>query len=283
MDYVTTITALRAAVAVARAKGQRIGLVPTMGALHEGHFSLVRESLARRHFTVVTIFVNPAQFGPQEDLSRYPRTLEADRAALEALGTDLLFSPDVSEIYPEGFATSVHVKGITDHLCGPFRPGHFDGVATVVTKLLAMAGADEAFFGEKDWQQLQAITRLARDLDSPTRIVGLSTVREADGLALSSRNRYLGAEARGKAALIPRMLAGLATTLKEQPQNTTTLLQKAREDLRAAGFVLDYLELADAQSCAPVAAPLAGARLFIAAKIKNADGSATRLIDNWPV
>ena len=188
---VRTVADLRQAVAVWRAAGERVGLVPTMGALHDGHLSLVRAAFAQCRRTIVSIFVNPTQFGPNADFDRYPRDLDGDVAKLAPLGVDVVFNPDVAEMYPSGFATTVTVAGLTDGLCGPFRPGHFAGVATVVSKLLNQAGADAAFFGEKDWQQLQVIRRLARDLDIPVAIVGVPTVREADGLAMSSRNLYL--------------------------------------------------------------------------------------------
>lgn len=283
MQTILTVSALRECVAKARAGGGRIGLVPTMGALHEGHFSLVRESLRRGYVTFVSIFVNPAQFGPSEDFSRYPRTLDEDARGLAQLGAHVLFAPEVAEIYPTGFNTAVSVKGIPDYLCGPFRPGHFDGVATVVAKLLNMAHADEAFFGEKDWQQLQIITRLARDLDIPTRIVGMPIVREADGLALSSRNRYLDEGARKTAGLIPATLSAATQKIKAAPEQAEQILAEARQRLTDAGFALDYLELADAETCAPTRSLIRPARLFIAAKLTGANGAVTRLIDNWPL
>lgn len=283
MQTVLTVTSLRESVAKARGEGQRVGLVPTMGALHEGHFSLVRESLRRGHFTLVSIFVNPAQFGPNEDFSRYPRTLDDDARALAQQGAHVLFAPDVAEIYPDGFSTAVSVKKIPEYLCGPFRPGHFDGVATVVAKLLNMAGADEAFFGEKDWQQVQIITRLARDLNIPTRIVGMPIVREADGLALSSRNRYLDEGARKTAALIPATLSAAAQKIRATPDQAEQILKTARETLLGAGFALDYLEMADAETCAPTRALHRPARLFVAAKLTGANGAVTRLIDNWDI
>lgn len=283
MQTFETVAALRAFVEAQRRAGKTIGLVPTMGALHEGHFSLVRESLARGHITLVSIFVNPTQFGPNEDFARYPRTLNEDAHALSALGAQGLFAPAPAEVYPEGFTTTVHVRGITDYLCGPFRPGHFDGVATVVAKLLNMAVPDEAFFGQKDWQQLQVITRLAHDLDLPARITGLPTVREVDGLALSSRNRYLDEAARKMAALIPATLSKLAGDLRHSPQDGERFLAAARIKLQEAGFSLDYLSWADAQSCVPVTGLARPSRVFVAARLKSGNGAVTRLIDNMEV
>jgi pantoate--beta-alanine ligase len=278
MQHAHSLTDLRQLVAEQRRKGASIGFVPTMGALHEGHIRLVETSLRAGHATLVSIFVNPTQFGPNEDYSRYPRTLEEDAGRLQAAGAQLLFAPKVEDIYPEGFSTEVKVRGIPDHLCGPFRPGHFAGVATVVTKLLNMAEADAAYFGEKDWQQLQLIRRLAVDLDISTAIHGVPTVRETDGLALSSRNRYLGAADRARAALIPQTLQALAEEIRNTPEKSAAALARAKERLLENSFTLDYLELADAASCAPVKDLLAPARVFIAARIGG-----TRLIDNWPV
>lgn len=272
------IAELRDAVASWRSVGESVGLAPTMGAVHEGHQALVRAAKLDCRRAVATIFVNPTQFGPSEDFKRYPRDEAADAALLAAAGADLLFAPDLAEIYPEGFATTVAVGGLTRHLCGPHRPGHFEGVATVVTKLLLMAGAARAYFGEKDFQQLQVIRRLATDLNIPTEIVGVPTVREADGLALSSRNRYLGPEARQIAAALPRLLQDLAARLAGGAAPAATL-EAGRKALRAAGFdKLDYLELADEATLAPLAKLDRPARLFAAAWLGK-----TRLIDNWPV
>lgn len=255
-----------------------VGFVPTMGALHRGHMALVQQSMRDGHHTVASIFVNPKQFGAGEDLSRYPRPLEQDQAMLEQAGVRLLFLPTVEGVYPAGFATHVRVGGIAEHLCGPFRPGHFEGVATVVARLLNAVGADAAYFGEKDWQQLQIVKRLARDLAIPTHIIGVPTCREEDGLALSSRNVYLSAEERVLAAQIPATLQRLATAIAAQPGQAEKWLEQERTFLTDKGFVLDYLELADAQSCAPVRNLARSSRVFIAARLGK-----TRLIDNWPL
>jgi len=275
LTIVGTVAALRAAVAGWRAAGERIALVPTMGALHAGHLALVAEGRRRAERVVATIFVNPKQFGAGEDLARYPRQEAADAAALDAAGCDLLFAPGPDEMYPAGFATSVAVAGITGPLEGVSRPGHFDGVATVVAKLLIQAGADVAVFGEKDYQQLLTIRRLARDLDIPTEIVGHPTVREADGLALSSRNAYLSPAERQAAAALPRALAAVRDGLAAGG-DPAALIAAATAALADAGFgPIDYFVLADAESLAPVAAPDQPARLLVAARL-----GATRLIDN---
>ena len=210
---VRTIAELRKQVAAWRAAGHAIGLVPTMGALHPGHLSLIAAARARGGRVIASIFVNPKQFGPNEDLDRYPRDEAGDAALLAGAGCDLLFAPPVSEVYPAGFATEVRVGGLGEVLCGAARPGHFDGVATVVTKLLNMVRADAAFFGEKDWQQLAIIRRLAADLDSGTEIVGRPIIRDADGLALSSRNAYLDAAQRHEAVALPVALHAAARAL----------------------------------------------------------------------
>jgi pantoate--beta-alanine ligase len=249
-----------------------------MGALHDGHLSIVRQSLVAGHKTVVSIFVNPTQFGPNEDFAAYPRIVNEDAQLLKAAGADVLFTPDVDEMYAHGFSTSVQVKGLTDTLCGPSRPGHFEGVATIVTKLLNQVQADEAFFGEKDWQQLQVIKRLATDLDIPTHITGAPIVREQDGLALSSRNRYLGAANRAKASLLNITLRTLAQEMRLPAADFEMLLKTASRGLTENGFVVDYLELAQADTLQPVRTLDKFARLFVAARLDT-----TRLIDNWPV
>ena len=208
MRTVQTVDDLRRAVRGLRADGRRLALVPTMGALHEGHMSLIRAGREHADAVCVTIFVNPTQFGPNEDFGAYPRQMRQDCAMLEGAGVELLFAPAVEEMYPQGFVTTVHVAGLTECLCGADRPHHFDGVATVVTKLLLQAQADVAMFGEKDFQQLLVVKQLVRDLDVPTRIQGCPTWREADGLALSSRNKYLSAEQRRRRARAPPGPAG---------------------------------------------------------------------------
>jgi pantoate--beta-alanine ligase len=282
MQTVNRLPELRAAVDSLRARGD-VALVPTMGALHEGHLTLVREARQRADGVVVSIFVNPTQFGPQEDLAAYPRQLAEDSRLLEGEGVDLLWAPPVEEVYPEGFATSVSVAGLSGGLCGASRPGHFDGVATVVAKLFAQVRPDLALFGEKDWQQLAIIRRMARDLDLTRpfadRILGVTTVREADGLAMSSRNRYLSREDRARAAALPLLMRDTIGRITEG-DDVAESLEALRRGLVAAGFAsVDYAELADAESLAPLAAlDGAAARLFVAARIGG-----TRLIDNMPV
>jgi pantoate--beta-alanine ligase len=269
---------LRSCVTAWRKAGLRVGLVPTMGALHEGHLALARRAIADCDHVVVTLFVNPTQFGPDEDFARYPRDEAADAAQLAALGVDLLYAPNVAAMYGDGFATSVTVAGVTDGMEGALRPGHFAGVATVVTKLLNQAQADDAYFGEKDYQQLCVIRRLAADLDIATRVHGVPTVREADGLALSSRNAYLTAEQRVIAPTLHRALQAAASGLLGGDATGATL-DGARAAILKAGFdAVDYIELRDAESLTPLAAPTRPARLLAAARLGK-----TRLIDNIAV
>jgi len=276
---VRAVAALRARVSDWRRAGESMGLVPTMGALHEGHLALVRRAQADNRRCIVTLFVNPTQFGPAEDLAAYPRTEASDSEKLSKLGADLLFAPAVAEMYAPDAATTVTVAGLTEHLCGPFRPGHFAGVATVVTKLLLQALPDAAYFGEKDFQQLQVIRRLARDLDIPVRIVGVPTVRDAEGLALSSRNAYMTAPDRAAALALPRTLSSIADRLAQAPGDVATQIAWGREQLKNAGFGrIDYVEVCDAETLQPVAEITGPARVFAAAWMGR-----TRLIDNWPV
>jgi pantoate--beta-alanine ligase len=266
---------LRAAVAGWRGAGERIGLVPTMGALHEGHLTLVRAARGACRRTVVSIFVNPTQFGPNADFDRYPRDLAGDVEKLAAVGVDLVFAPDVAEMYPQGFATTVTIAGLTEGLCGPHRPGHFAGVATVVSKLLNQAAADAAFFGEKDFQQLQVVRRLARDLDIPVEIVGVPTVREPDGLAMSSRNVYLSADERARAATLHRVLTQAAHDLKGGAA-TEDVIARGKAALTEAGFgPIDYIEVVDPETLRPIPRKVGDARIAIAAWLGR-----TRLIDN---
>jgi pantoate--beta-alanine ligase len=282
MQTVNRLPELRAAVDSLRARGD-VALVPTMGALHDGHLTLVREARRQAASVVVSIFVNPTQFGPNEDLAAYPRQLAEDSRLLMAEGVDLLWAPPVEEIYPGGFATTVSVSGLSETLCGASRPGHFDGVATVVAKLFNQVRPDLALFGEKDWQQLAVIRRMARDLDLTRpfadRIVGVPTVREADGLAMSSRNRYLSPGDRVRAAALPRLMRETIAWIAGG-DNVAESLEKLRHGLVAAGFVsIDYAELADAESLQPLSALGARpARLFVAARLGG-----TRLIDNMPI
>lgn len=280
METVRRVADLRARVGAWRAAGETVALAPTMGALHDGHLSLVAVGRGAADRTVATIFVNPTQFGPTEDLAAYPRDEARDAALLEEAGCDLLFAPPVGEMYPPGFATEVRVRGLTDVLCGAARPGHFDGVAQVVTKLLNQADADIAVFGEKDWQQLAVIRRLAADLDIPIRILGAPILREADGLAMSSRNRYLTAEERAIAPALNRRLTALSRDIAGGALPAEACAGTAAA-LVADGFAaVDYVECRAAETLAPVARfdPAEPARVFAAARLGRA-----RLIDNRPV
>lgn len=276
MQTVRQLASLREALAAGRRAGKRIALVPTMGALHDGHMALVEAARRSADLVVVSIFVNPRQFGPNEDLAKYPRKEQADARMLTNAGVDLLWLPAVEEMYPEGFATSITVGGVSGVLEGERRPGHFDGVATVVTKLFNQVRPDVALFGEKDWQQLAVIRRLVADLDLDIEIVGVPTQREDDGLARSSRNVYLIDDERTRAVALPRAL-GVAERAISKGGDPEAALAQAREMLAAAGFELDYLVLADAET---LGAPEAGRpmRLLAAARIGT-----TRLIDNIPV
>ena len=282
MQTVTTLGVLRTTVDRWRAEGGTLALVPTMGALHEGHITIVREAMAKADRVAVSIFVNPRQFGPSEDLDAYPRQLARDSALLEAEGIALLWAPERGEVYPEGYATSVGVAGVSSGLCGADRPGHFDGVATVVLKLFNQVRPDMAFFGEKDWQQLAVIRRMARDLDltqPPVEAIhGVPTVREEDGLAMSSRNAYLSHESRAAAAALPAAMREAIAAIRSGARVPETL-GKLRDRLTEAGFdSADYAELRDEDNLVPLDAPNGNARLFVAARIGG-----TRLIDNMPV
>jgi pantoate--beta-alanine ligase len=275
-----TVSALRAQVAAWRAAGERVALVPTMGALHEGHLSLVRLAHERADRVVASLFVNPTQFGPNEDFSAYPRSEAKDAALLAGVGCDLLYAPTVEEMYPQGFATQVHVAGVSEPLDGAARPGHFDGVATVVTKLLLQCGPDVAVFGEKDFQQLQVIRRLVRDLDIPVEIVGAPTARAEDGLALSSRNAYLDAAQRQAAAQLNRTLKQAIGRLRAGDP-VSEVEAAAVGELAAAGFEsVDYVAVHAPDDLARLGpGPLAGpARILAAARLGRA-----RLIDNMAV
>jgi pantoate--beta-alanine ligase len=271
------LAGLRAALEAARASGREVALVPTMGALHAGHIALVEAARRPGTAVVASIFVNPRQFGPAEDLSRYPRKEISDVAMLTEAGCDLLWLPPVEQMYPSGFATNVSVSGVSEGLDGAARPGHFDGVATVVAKLFNQVRPTRAYFGEKDFQQIAVVRRMVADLDFEVEIVGVPTQREDDGLALSSRNVYLSPEERQKAVALPRAL-GVAARAIRGGGDVAKAIDDAVATLTAAGFEVDYVALVDAETLAPD--PAAGRRrqLLAAARLGK-----TRLIDNLAV
>ncbi|KQZ85879.1 pantoate--beta-alanine ligase [Microbacterium sp. Root166] len=276
MRILRTVADVRSAVRAARAEGRTVGLVPTMGAFHEGHLSLIRAARAGTDLVVVSLFVNPTQFGAGEDLTAYPRDEARDAELAAGAGADILFAPAVDEVYPHGFATSIHVSGITDVLCGATRgPGHFDGVATVVTKLLQIVAPDTAYFGQKDAQQVLVVRRVVRDLDIPVRIEACPIVREPDGLAMSSRNVYLDAGARARAAHINRALDAAEAAVAAGETDAAAVVAAARSVLDAAGIEPEYLELRSAGDLAPVDTVDDAALLAVAARV-----GAARLIDN---
>jgi len=275
LAVVRTVADLRRTVAAFRGAGRTIGLVPTMGALHEGHVSLVKGALDRGDIPATSIFVNPTQFGPNEDFAAYPRDEQGDFDKLREAGCRIVFAPSKDEMYPGQQLTTVTVAGITDGLCGPLRPGHFQGVATVVSKLLLMAMPDRAFFGEKDYQQLQVIKRMVRDLSMPFEIVGMPTVREADGLAMSSRNRYMSPAERAVATGLYRELNAVAKAAREGASCTAAAAQ-ASKALLAGGFdKIEYLTVVDAESLEPLEKVSGPARVIAAVRLGR-----TRLIDN---
>jgi pantoate--beta-alanine ligase len=280
MNVVRTVADLRAAVTRARGEGKRIGFVPTMGNLHAGHIALVRKAGQRAEFVVASIFVNPLQFGPNEDLDSYPRTLAADQEKLVEAGCHLLFAPSVEEMYPHGqsMQTIVHVPGVSEGLCGGSRPGHFDGVSTVVSKLFNMVQPDLAVFGQKDYQQLAVIRTMVRDLNMPVQIIGEPIVRAEDGLALSSRNGYLSADERATAPVLHRTLLQLADALHKGERDYPSLLASAHQALQAAGLRPDYLEIRNADDLQPVTANSHEVVILAAAFLGK-----TRLLDNLRV
>ncbi len=280
MNVVKTIADLRAAVARARGEGKRIGFVPTMGNLHAGHIALVKKAGQRADFVVASIFVNPLQFGPNEDLDNYPRTLAADQDKLFDAGCHLLFAPSVEEMYPHGQAnqTIIRVPGVSEGLCGGSRPGHFDGVSTVVSKLFNMVLPDLAVFGQKDFQQLAVIRTMVRDLNMPVQIISEPTVRDVDGLALSSRNGYMSADERATAPLLYRTLTQLKDAIQNGRRDYSTLVAEGLESLRAAGLRPDYLEVRNAIDLQPVSDASAELVILAAAFLGK-----TRLIDNLMV
>ncbi|MGX1306368.1 pantoate--beta-alanine ligase [Amorphus suaedae] len=278
LDIIRTVADLRAQVAAWRGEGCRVAVVPTMGALHAGHLSLVEAGLAVADRVIVTLFVNPKQFNNPGDLAAYPRTEEDDARKVVGAGGHVLYAPDAAEMYPAGFATTVSVSGITEGLCGAFRPGHFDGVSTVVSKLFLQTGADVAMFGEKDFQQLHVVRRMARDLDIPIEVIGCPTVREADGLAMSSRNARLSPSERAIAPELARALTDAAARLGrgDAPE---AVLGEARAAIVASGFrEVEYLEVRGEDDLAPLVQLDRPARLLVAAWLGD-----VRLIDNVAV
>ena len=280
MNVVKAIADLRAAVSRARGEGKRIGFVPTMGNLHSGHIALVKKAGQRADFVVASIFVNPLQFGPNEDLASYPRTLAADQEKLFDAGCHLLFAPSVEEMYPHGQAlqTIVSVPGVSEGLCGGSRPGHFDGVSTVVSKLFNMVLPDLAVFGQKDFQQLAVIRTMVRDLNMPVQIIGEPTMRAEDGLALSSRNGYLSADERATAPALYRTLNQLADAIRNGDRDFPALLTRGKQALQSAGLRPDYLEIRNATDLQPAEADMRELVILAAAFLGR-----TRLIDNLRV
>lgn len=280
MNVVRTVADLRAAVTRARGEGKRIGFVPTMGNLHAGHIALVKKAGQRADFVVASIFVNPLQFGPNEDLDSYPRTLAADQEKLVEAGCHLLFAPSVEEMYPHGqsMQTIVRVPGVSEGLCGGSRPGHFDGVSTVVSKLFNMVLPDLAVFGQKDFQQLAVIRTMVRDLNMPVQIIGEPIVRAEDGLALSSRNGYLNADERAIAPVLHRTLKQLADAIRSGERDYPGLLASAHQALKKAGLRPDYLEIRNALDLRPVTADSREVVILAAAFMGK-----TRLLDNMLV
>lgn len=276
MRILRTIGEIRAAVRAARQEGASVGLVPTMGAFHEGHLSLMRQARAASDLVVVSLFVNPTQFGPNEDLTSYPRDEATDAALAEGEGVDILFAPAPEEIYPDGFATTIHVDGITEVLCGARRgPHHFDGVATVVTKLLNIVAPDAAYFGQKDAQQVMVVSRVVRDLDIPVRIETCPIVREPDGLAMSSRNVYLDEAARAQATALSRALEKASALHDAGERDAKRITDAAYGILADAGIAPEYLELRSTDDLRELTHIDGEALLAVAARVGSA-----RLIDN---
>ncbi|MGV8952910.1 MAG: pantoate--beta-alanine ligase, partial [Cypionkella sp.] len=264
-QIIRTIAELRALARGWKAQGETVGVVPTMGALHEGHLSLARAARAECARVIVTIFVNPKQFNNPEDLAKYPRTEEADAALLASISVDVIFAPSPEEVYPEGFGSVVSVSGVSEPLEGKMRPGHFDGVATVVAKLFGMTLADRGYFGQKDWQQLQVVLKLVRDLNLPVAIVGCETIREADGLAMSSRNVRLTDAGREKAPVLYAAISAAAADIRGGLPDRMAI-REAAEAMRAAGFDrVEYIELRDAETLIPSDDPTRPRRMLAAA------------------
>lgn len=273
-----TVADLRAAVAGWKAARETVGVVPTMGALHDGHLSLARRARAECDRVITTIFVNPKQFNNPADLANYPRSEEADAALLATVPVDLIFAPASEEVYPDGYSTTVSLRGVAEPLEGRMRPGHFDGVATVVTKLFGMTQADRGYFGQKDWQQLQVVMKLVADLNMAVTVVGCETVREADGLAMSSRNLRLTPAGRARAPVLFAAITRAAADIRAGHADRMAIREAAQE-MRAAGFErVEYIELRDAATLMPSDDPARPRRMLAAAWV---DG--VRLIDNIPV
>lgn len=273
------IESCRRAIRQAQADGRRVGVVPTMGALHEGHLSLIRTCHESCEYSAVTIFVNPTQFGPGEDLAKYPERFEADADLCTSRGVNLLFAPTVETMYPGGERTTIHVSGLTDGLCGPHRPRHFDGVATVVAKLFHILPADAAFFGEKDYQQLAVIRAMVQDLNIPTEIVGCPIVREADGLAMSSRNAHLSPETRKQATSLSRALFRAVDEIDAGEHDARAIAAFIRSEIEQAGDCeIDYIEVVDATTLEVLSIVDRPARICLAVRIGG-----VRLIDNVAV
>jgi pantoate--beta-alanine ligase len=273
-----TVAEVRALARGWKAAGEMVGVVPTMGALHDGHLSLARRARAECDRVITTIFVNPKQFNNPDDLKKYPRTEEADAALLATIPVDAIFAPQPDEVYPEGYITTVSVGGVSEPLEGRMRPGHFDGVATVVTKLFGMTLADRGYFGQKDWQQLQVVLRLVRDLNLPVKVVGCETIRDADGLALSSRNVRLTEAGRVKAPVLYAAITAAAEDIR-RGQSDRMAIREAAETIRGAGFDrVEYIELRDAETLMPSDDTTRPRRMLAACWL---DG--VRLIDNIPV
>ena len=279
MEITRDIAGTRAAVTTARRNRRPIGFVPTMGYLHAAHLSLVEAARRDETFVVVSIFVNPTQFGPNEDLDRYPRDETGDLRKCESAGVDLVFIPPTSEMYPPGAATTVHVAGVTDTLCGPGRPGHFDGVATVVAKLFHIVQPDRAYFGEKDYQQLVVLRQMTRDLNLPIEVIGCPTLREPDGLAMSSRNAMLSPNERERALALNRSLKAARNRVRAGARDSEVIIEEVRQVLLEADLdKAEYISVVDPETLQPVARINAPVRIALAVRI-----GATRLIDNLSV
>ncbi len=280
MQTVNSISAVRQQVATWRQAGQRVAVVPTMGNLHAGHLQLVERARRLADRVVVTIFVNPLQFGPNDDFDAYPRTLSEDSIKLQQVGADLLFAPAVDELYPasQGGQSHVEVMGVSEGLCGSHRPGHFVGVATVVAKLFNIVQPDLALFGEKDYQQLQVIRQMVADLCFPVEVVGVATVREADGLAMSSRNGYLSPSERALAPIIYQGLVAAATSIQSGERDFRRIEAAVQASLKQVGFEPDYFAIVNANTLKPATAEDRLLRLLVAARLGQ-----TRLIDNLPL